>query len=162
MRIVYLWPKNLDLRHRSYRPPSMGFKEILPASFQLSTVSRKISVPIQIAEEIYLSSHPVLSLFARCAKIANIDPTQMQRHRRASSASSQSSISDRDIFSLSRSNSRSSVRLSPNIIASSPSSIPLVDSARNSIPVFSLDSLSVQPKNKRHSVNVKRDAAVWE
>jgi len=97
---------------------------------------------------------PVLSLFARSAKIENVDPTQMQRHRRASSAS-QSPISDRDTLNLSRSNSRASIQRSPNVIASSPASIPLLDSGRNSVPVFSLDPLSTH--SKRRSVNVKRD-----
>ena len=35
----------------------------------------------------------VLSIFARIANIPDVDPTRMQRHRRASSTSSSSSIS---------------------------------------------------------------------
>ncbi|PFH48662.1 hypothetical protein AMATHDRAFT_5574 [Amanita thiersii Skay4041] len=60
----------------------------------------------------------ILSLFARLAKIPNIDPTMMQRHRRASSASS-SSRSERDLF-RSRSNSRTAIRGSPILVAASP------------------------------------------
>ncbi|KAG5638328.1 hypothetical protein H0H81_000571 [Sphagnurus paluster] len=61
----------------------------------------------------------ILSLFARFANISDIDPTRMQRHRRASS---QSSMSERDLFmrSLSRSSSRSSISRSGSIIMSSP------------------------------------------
>jgi len=55
----------------------------------------------------------ILSLFARIANIPDVDPTRMQRHRRASSASSsrssRSSISGSDVYSRSRSGSRTSV-----------------------------------------------------
>lgn len=89
----------------------------------------------------------VLSLFARIAKVPNIDPTQM-RHRRASSAST----SDRG---LSRSSSTTSIRQSPNILASSPSSLSPLESARNSVPGIVLDPLQVgsqRKKEKRRSV----------
>lgn len=69
----------------------------------------------------------ILAVFARLANIPNIDPTRMQRHRRASSTSSQSSKSERE-FTRSRSNSRTSTRLSPSLITD-----PGSKSARNSI-----------------------------
>lgn len=64
----------------------------------------------------------VLSLFARLANVEDIDPTRMQRHRRASSVtSSHSSKSDRDLArstsrssTSSRTSSRTGVRQSPN------------------------------------------------
>jgi hypothetical protein len=64
----------------------------------------------------------VLSLFARLANIEDVDPTRMQRHRRASSvASSHSSKSDRDLgrstsrsSTSSRTSSRTGVKRSPN------------------------------------------------
>ncbi|KAJ4474165.1 hypothetical protein C8R41DRAFT_848119 [Lentinula lateritia] len=49
----------------------------------------------------------ILSLFARLAKVKDVDPTRMQRHRRASSVSSQASSKESD---RSRSSSRTSVR----------------------------------------------------
>ena len=56
----------------------------------------------------------VLSLFARVANLPNVDPTAMQRHRRASSTSSSSagSRSPRSSgdFARSRSNSRTSLQ----------------------------------------------------
>uniref|UniRef100_A0A8H7XYD2 CBS domain-containing protein n=1 Tax=Psilocybe cubensis TaxID=181762 RepID=A0A8H7XYD2_PSICU len=101
----------------------------------------------------------ILSLFARVAKIENIDPTQMQRHRRASSASS--SISDRDLFNRSRSNSRTSIRKSPAVLASSPpnsnsgiSVLDLLDSSRSPVNVPVLDSLALQRKSSRRSIPV--------
>lgn len=100
---------------------------------------------------------PVLSLFARLAKIPNVDPTQMQRHRRASSASSsQSSLSDREVFLRSRSNSRTSIRHSPTVIASSPPGFSILDGTRTSSTVPVLD-LSLQRKESRKSVKGKRD-----
>ena len=95
---------------------------------------------------------PVLSLFARLAKVPGVDPTHMQRHRRASSASSQSSKSERDLFlmGLSRSSSRSSVRRSPNIVASSPPTIPILDGERNALP--SLDVKRRECLRKKDSV----------
>ncbi|KAF7986387.1 hypothetical protein HWV62_35424 [Athelia sp. TMB] len=51
----------------------------------------------------------ILSLFARMARIQNVDPTSMQRHRRASSASSHSSQGP---SSVPRSTSRTSLRQS--------------------------------------------------
>ncbi|TFK48939.1 hypothetical protein OE88DRAFT_1663215 [Heliocybe sulcata] len=54
----------------------------------------------------------ILSLFARIANVPDVDPTRMQRHRRASSASShssRSSVSGNDVYSRSRSGSRTSV-----------------------------------------------------
>ena len=99
----------------------------------------------------------VLSLFARVAKIPNIDPTRMQRHRSASSASSHSSISDRDFFHRSRSNSRTSVRQSPNIIASSPPGLSALE--RNSVPGIVLEpGLGSQRKEKRRSMNPKKES----
>jgi len=90
----------------------------------------------------------ILSLFARIAKVPNIDPTQMQRHRRASSAST----SERGV--LSRSSSTTSIRQSPIILASSSPSLSPLESARNSVPVIVLDSFQVgsQRKEKRRSV----------
>ncbi|KAJ3822528.1 hypothetical protein F5880DRAFT_1624181 [Lentinula raphanica] len=49
----------------------------------------------------------ILSLFARLAKVQDIDPTRMQRHRRASSVSSQTSSKESD---RSRSSSRTGIR----------------------------------------------------
>ncbi|KAF8680812.1 hypothetical protein AX14_004472 [Amanita brunnescens Koide BX004] len=66
----------------------------------------------------------ILSLFARLAKIPDIDPAQMQRHRRASSSSSKS---DRDSF---RSSSRSGYRGSPG----PPIAIGSPDSSIDSFP----------------------------
>jgi hypothetical protein len=80
--------------------------------------------------------HVVLSLFARIANVPDVDPTQRMRHRRASSTSSHSSSlnivrelsrsgslsqSSRD-FAHSRSNSRTSIRLSQ-----SPRVVPIAD-----------------------------------
>ncbi|EDR08258.1 uncharacterized protein LACBIDRAFT_327329 [Laccaria bicolor S238N-H82] len=95
---------------------------------------------------------PVLSLFARLANVPGVDPTHMQRHRRASSASSQSSKSERDLFlmGLSRSSSRSSVRRSPTIVASSPPTMPIPDSGRNAFP--SLDVKRGESLRKKDSV----------
>jgi len=55
----------------------------------------------------------VLSLFAHLARISNVDPRRMQRHRRASSTSS-SSTCERELFLRTRSNSRASIRQSPS------------------------------------------------
>jgi CBS domain-containing protein len=78
----------------------------------------------------------ILSLFARIANVPDVDPTQRMRHRRASSTSSHSSSlnivrelsrsgslsqSSRD-FAHSRSNSRTSIRLSQ-----SPRVVPIAD-----------------------------------
>lgn len=94
----------------------------------------------------------ILSLFARLANVPGVDPTHMQRHRRASSASSQSSKSERDLFlmGLSRSSSRSSVRRSPTIVASSPPTMPIPDSGRNAFP--SLDVKRGESLRKKDSV----------
>jgi len=50
----------------------------------------------------------ILSLFARIASIPDVDPGKMQRHRRASSASSHGSVSG-NLANLARSASRSSI-----------------------------------------------------
>ncbi|KAF8148494.1 hypothetical protein BJ912DRAFT_1036639 [Pholiota molesta] len=98
----------------------------------------------------------ILSLFARLAKIPNVDPTQMQRHRRASSASSQS---DKDIFLRSRSNSRTGVHRSPSAIASSPSGISILDGAMGTVPVPSLiEPLSLQRTASRKSIHRRKDS----
>jgi len=94
----------------------------------------------------------ILSLFARVAKIPNIDPTQMQRHRRASSAS------DRE---FSRSSSRTSIRQSPSILASSPPSLLALDSARNSVPTTVPDPLGShlfgsQRREKKEKRNLRK------
>jgi CBS domain-containing protein len=93
----------------------------------------------------------ILSLFARIAKIPNIDPTQMQRQRRASSAST----SDRG---LSRSSSTTSIRQSPIILASSSPILSPIENARNSVTAIVLDPLQVgaQRKDKRRSVVEER------
>lgn len=53
----------------------------------------------------------ILSLFARLINIPDVDPTRMQRHRRASSsASSKSSLSPAQEFARSRSSSRASYK----------------------------------------------------
>ncbi|CCM06016.1 uncharacterized protein FIBRA_08260 [Fibroporia radiculosa] len=59
-----------------------------------------------------VSTVDVLSLFARVANLPDVDPTRMQRHRRASSASGSSSShsSDQSSFGM---RSRSSSRTSP-------------------------------------------------
>ena len=99
----------------------------------------------------------VLSLFARIAKIPNIDPTQMQRHRRASSAST----SDRGSSGLSRSSSTASIRQSPIILAASSPILSPLESVRNSVTAMVLDPLQgvvvgvgggPQRKEKRRSV----------
>lgn len=98
----------------------------------------------------------VLSLFARCAKVPNVDPTHMQRHRRASSASSQ--LSDRELFSRSRSNSRTSVhQRSPMIMASSPSGISVLDGASRGSVI--IEPLSLQRTSSRKSIsNIRKDS----
>ena len=71
----------------------------------------------------------------------------MQRHRRASSAST----SERG---LSRSSSTTSIRQSPIILASSSPNLSPLESARNSVTAMVLDPLQVgsQRKDKRRSV----------
>ena len=65
----------------------------------------------------------VLSLFAHLARISNVDPRRMQRHRRASSTSTSSSACERELFLRTRSNSRASIRQSPSFSTmSSPGS----------------------------------------
>lgn len=64
----------------------------------------------------------ILSLFARLAKVENIDPTEKQRHRRMSSASSKSSEPP---YFRSRSSSKSSQRQSPSVMAVSPTELTL-------------------------------------
>jgi predicted CoA-binding protein len=98
----------------------------------------------------------ILSLFARCAKVPNVDPTHMQRHRRASSASSQ--LSDRELFSRSRSNSRSSIQQrSPMIMASSPSGISVLDGTSRGTVI--IEPLSLQRTASRKSIsNIRKDS----
>ena len=99
----------------------------------------------------------VLSLFAKLAKIPNVDPTQMQRHRRASSASSQSSMTSPDGNSTfrSRSNSRTSVTRSPLLVASSPQTIPVLDSVLG--PALDFDPVTLQRKESRKSTVIYTD-----
>lgn len=108
-----------------------------------------------------LICHLVLSLFARVANIPNVDPTQRMRHRRASSASSQSGIvrdvrrsgsfahtqtrdlsqSSRD-FARSRSSSRTSIRHS-----ASPRMIPAADvSSPRLVPSLGLGEVRESPR----------------
>lgn len=123
-----------------------GIVSIVDSAFLFFTFPKKNMAGLFLS---FIFWRIVLSLFARIAKIPNIDPTQMQRHRRASSASS--SISDRG---LSRSSSTTSIRQSPSIIASSPPSLSPLESARSSVPAFVLDPHQVgsQRKDKRRSV----------
>ena len=86
----------------------------------------------------------VLSLLARLAKLPGVDPTHMQRHRRASSASSHSSVAD-----LVRSRSNSSVRRSPSIIPASPPGISVLDPARSGSAIPLLDATLLQRKESR-------------
>ncbi|PCH34976.1 hypothetical protein WOLCODRAFT_139671 [Wolfiporia cocos MD-104 SS10] len=88
-----------------------------------------------------ISTVDVLSLFARIANLPDVDPTRMQRHRRASSASgsSQSSrSSDKSSFARSRSSSRTSLgRLSvsgdvPGAVKGLRSSVGSFDSFQRS------------------------------
>ncbi|KJA21372.1 hypothetical protein HYPSUDRAFT_42007 [Hypholoma sublateritium FD-334 SS-4] len=99
----------------------------------------------------------ILSLFARIANVQNVDPAQMQRHRRASSASSQ--LSDRDSFLRSRSNSRTSVQRSPIAISSSPSGFSVLDSVRGSpsVPTV-IEPLSLNRTASRKSISLKKDS----
>ncbi|KAF8903933.1 hypothetical protein CPB84DRAFT_1961018 [Gymnopilus junonius] len=91
----------------------------------------------------------ILSLFARYAKVPNVDPTHMQRHRRASSTSS--SISERDFFNRSRSSSRTGVRQSPIIVTSSPLTPSIIGSP---VGIPALD-LGLSRKESRRSVHKK-------
>lgn len=74
----------------------------------------------------------ILALFAKLAGITNVDPTEMQRHRRQSSSSSVSS----NPIARSRSNSVN-IRRSPSVIALSPNGISPLDSPG------SIDSLHI-------------------
>lgn len=89
-----------------------------------------------------VNQYPVLSLFAHLARIPDVDPGRMQRHRRASSTSSHSSYSDRDSLLRTRPSSRASARRSPSfgVISSSPGSSVMSFSGNNS-PV------SMRPKS---------------
>lgn len=84
----------------------------------------------------------VLSVFARLAGVAGVDPTRMQRHRRASSTSSHSSISERDFF-RSRSPSRASVPRKPSF-AFPPALLS---------PTVSGDHLGARNPGARHSMS---------
>ncbi|KAI9449702.1 hypothetical protein F5148DRAFT_1246200 [Russula earlei] len=73
-----------------------------PGSASPSTVVRgNLSGVVSIVD--------ILSLFARIANIPDVDPGRMQRHRRASSASSQGSASG-NLVNLARSTSSGSIR----------------------------------------------------
>jgi hypothetical protein len=87
-----------------------------------------------------VNQQPVLSLFAHLARIPDVDPGRMQRHRRASSTSSHSP-SDRESLLRTRSSSRASARRSPSfgVISSSPGSS--VSFSGNNSPV------SMRPKS---------------
>ncbi|OSX61284.1 hypothetical protein POSPLADRAFT_1146409 [Postia placenta MAD-698-R-SB12] len=81
-----------------------------------------------------VSTVDVLSLFARIAQLPDIDPTRMQRHRRASSASGSSSSRSSDAGSFGGPRSRSSSRTSLGRLSVSGEGKPLRSS------VSSLDS----------------------
>ncbi|RDB27974.1 Protein SDS23 [Hypsizygus marmoreus] len=92
----------------------------------------------------------ILSLFARLANIADVDPTRMQRHRRASSTSLQSSKPERDLFLRSRSSSRTGIRRSASLIL--PPAIVLSESPRNSISgIEALRGMGANMSLKRES-----------
>ncbi|KAF7763435.1 hypothetical protein Agabi119p4_7972 [Agaricus bisporus var. burnettii] len=82
----------------------------------------------------------ILSLFAHLARIPDVDPRRMQRHRRASSTSSHSS--DIEALLRTRSSSRASIRRSPSfgMVSSSPGS-SVMSFSGNSSPV------SMRPKS---------------
>lgn len=125
--------------------------------FHLPPPQKTIGTPLLLTLVIFffVLTNVVLSLFARIAKIPNIDPTQMQRHRRASSSSTTSS----DRGGLSRSSSTTSIRQSPSILASTSPSLSPIESARNSVTAMVLDPLQIvavggasQRQEKRRSV----------
>jgi hypothetical protein len=103
------------------------------------------------AESSRSSVNPVLALFAKLAGIRNVDPTEMQRHRRQSSSSSQSSRS-RDPVARSRSNSVN-IRRSPSVIALSPSPLESPGS------IDSLHIPAVVPERRR-SVRMSKPSIV--
>ncbi|KAJ2914433.1 hypothetical protein MD484_g5962, partial [Candolleomyces efflorescens] len=84
----------------------------------------------------------MLSLFAHLANVEDVDPTEMQKHRRRSSTSSRTS--DQQRFIRSRSSSKSSVRQSPSVIAASPTDMTRIDA-------LSLDDL-ISKVERRKSV----------
>ena len=83
----------------------------------------------------------ILALFAKLAGISNVDPTEMQRHRRQSSSSSVSS----NPVARSRSNSVN-LRRSPSVIALSPTGISPLDSPGS---IESLHIPIVVPERRR-------------
>ncbi|EAU89652.2 hypothetical protein CC1G_02541 [Coprinopsis cinerea okayama7 len=85
----------------------------------------------------------ILAHFATLAGITNVDPTEMQRHRRMSSSSSGSRIMMDSIGTRSRSGSFSAtgIRRSPSVIALSPSGIPPMDGSAS--PIAGLDGLPI-------------------
>lgn len=99
----------------------------------------------------------VLSLFARVAKVPGVDPAQMRRHRRASSASSQSSFSEAGFSIRSRSNSKTNVFHGPGGITSTSAvgTISVLDSSRPGSGM--LDPASLQKKENRKSNRVAKD-----
>lgn len=102
----------------------------------------------------------VLSLFARLAKVPGVDPTRMQRHRRASSASSQSSTSDPDFINRSRSNSRTgSIQRGPGtqVMASSPQGMSVLESARSGPTVPILHPVSLQRSGSWKGLKARKD-----
>lgn len=150
MHIVYLWPKSRGPPHRLCPLRSnLTWQALFPLS-----IVRFLSLSLNVACWWYLSV--VLSLFARIANVQNVDPAQMQRHRRASSVSSQ--LSDRESFLRSRSNSRTSIQRSPIVIASSPSGFSVLDSVRGSPPVPTvIEPLSLNRTASRRSINLKKE-----
>ncbi|KIL63189.1 hypothetical protein M378DRAFT_187141 [Amanita muscaria Koide BX008] len=97
-------------------------------------ISSPPSVPVELCG--IASIGDILSLFGRLAKIPDIDPTKMLRHRRRASSASSSSFRSR---SNSQTGIRGSPRLhttSPPIMIGSPDSISILDSfqRRNGAP----------------------------
>ncbi|KAG6836948.1 hypothetical protein H0H93_000838 [Arthromyces matolae] len=121
------------------------------------TVESRPSSPIQTSTTYgslsgIVSIVDILSLFARVANITDIDPTMMQRHRRASSTSSQSS-SDRDLFlrSLSRSSSRTSIHRNSSFVLP-PAIGGRTPSIRASVPPYTAHAISVSLPTWRDNV----------
>lgn len=97
-------------------------------------ISSPPSVPVELCGIVSIGD--ILALFGRLAKIPDIDPTKMLRHRRRASSASSSSLRSR---SSSQTGIRGSPRLhttSPPIMIGSPDSISILDSfqRRNGAP----------------------------
>ncbi|KAJ3529413.1 hypothetical protein NMY22_g9010 [Coprinellus aureogranulatus] len=83
-----------------------------------STMSSPVLSPSAVGELCgIVSVVDILALFARLANIENIDPTEMQRHRRRSSASSRANEQQTFLRSRSSSISSAAARQSPSVIA---------------------------------------------